>query len=80
MTQIQILDAAFFKLASTDPVADMKARARAFHNTNMPKGLPGRQNNVTQTNPDYALDKDFPIDRGWPAVRTPTGMGGGPIL
>ena len=81
MKSTDLLTAAFLKLAAeTDPVADLKARARAFAGTNLPKGLPGTLRNTTNTDPDYALEKDNPKDRGWTAVRSCTGSGNGPTL
>jgi hypothetical protein len=71
---------AFYKIAADDDVARMKARAKAFAGSNRPKGLPNTLPNANLTDPDYAVEKDMPEDRGWASVRTCTGTGGGPKL
>jgi len=62
MKHTHLLQAALFKLAAAtrDPVAEHKARAKAFAGTILPKGLPVTGHNTTNTDPDYALEKDCP--------------------
>lgn len=61
-------------------VKDIAARIRAVQAKNNPGGLPKPAENKDKTDPDFPLNRELPLDKGWAYNRMITGSGYGPEL